>query len=88
MFVNLSEQTMTLAMLHGDLSPWLKKLEVVHSVYVRGVREADWLVNNCQRASHLLSVLFETVVEYDTLGENASDTVSKILSTDVIIRFT
>ncbi|XP_055996966.1 gamma-tubulin complex component 5-like isoform X2 [Ostrea edulis] len=73
------EQTMTLAMLHGDLSPWLKKTEVVHSVYIRGVREAGWLVNNCQRASHLLSVLFETVVEYDTLGQNASDIVELLI---------
>lgn len=69
---------MTLAMLHGDLSLWLKKIEVLHSVYIRGVREADWLVNNCQRASYLLSVLFDTVVEYDTLGQNASDIVRLI----------
>ena len=71
---------MTLAMLHGDLALWLKEIEVIHSVYVRGIREADWLVNNCQRASHLLSVLYETVVEYDTLGQNASDIVIDISS--------
>lgn len=76
--VLFSEQTMTLAMLQGDLSLWLKKIEVLHSVYIRGVREADWLVNNCQRASYLLSVLFDTVVEYDTLGQNASDIVRLI----------
>ncbi|XP_061182795.1 gamma-tubulin complex component 5-like [Saccostrea echinata] len=73
------EQTMTLAMLHGDLSPWLKKIELIHSLYVRGIQEADWMVNNCQRASHLLSGLFEAVVEYDTLGQNASDVVELLI---------
>lgn len=84
--VLFSEQTMTLAMLHGDLSLWLKKIEVLHSVYIRGVREADWLVNNCQRASYLLSVLFDTVVEYDTLGQNASDIV-RLISVLLLLQF-
>lgn len=76
---------MTLAMLHGDLSLWLKKIEVLHSVYIQGVREANWLVNNCQRASYLLSVLFDTVVEYDTLGQNASDIV-RLISVLLLLR--
>ncbi|KAK3087994.1 hypothetical protein FSP39_013230 [Pinctada imbricata] len=77
--IKKQKEIKTLALLKAELSPWLHKIEAVHSVYVEGIEEADWLQNNCHRASHLLSVLYKAVLEYDTLGHYANEMLELML---------
>ncbi|KAJ8299061.1 hypothetical protein KUTeg_023121 [Tegillarca granosa] len=64
------EETVTLMSTHSSLQDWLKKIEVVYSLYNKGIIEAEVLQTNCQKASHLLNVLYNTVIEYDDSGQS------------------
>ncbi len=78
MYFVFVEETITLSTLHATLKPWLHKLEILYSVYVKGVKEAEWLPSNYQKSSHLISVLYEAITEFDALGEFSKDIVSVI----------
>ncbi|XP_060067402.1 gamma-tubulin complex component 5-like [Ylistrum balloti] len=73
------EETFTLAMLHTNLKPWLPKVKVIHSVYEKGVKEAEWMPGNYQKASHLLSILYDTVLEHDAMGNFTSEMMNMLL---------
>ncbi|XP_021343427.1 gamma-tubulin complex component 5-like isoform X1 [Mizuhopecten yessoensis] len=73
------EETFTLAMLHTRLKPWLPKVKVIHSIYERGVKEAEWLPGNYQKASQLLSVLYDAVLEHDAMGTLTSEMMNMLL---------
>lgn len=70
------EETVTLMSVHMSLQDWLKKIEVVYSLYNKGIMEAEVLHTNCQKASHLLNVLYNTVIEYDDSGQSGTQIVS------------
>lgn len=69
-----AEETMTLSRLCAELTTWLPRIKLVHSIYKCGVDQS--LDTNSQRASQLLSVLFQSVLEYDTIGSDAADMVN------------
>ncbi|XP_076082498.1 gamma-tubulin complex component 5-like [Mytilus galloprovincialis] len=73
------EETITLSSLHATLKPWLHKLDILYSVYVKGIKEAEWLPSNYQKSSHLISVLYEAITEFDALGEFSKDVVDLLL---------
>ncbi|XP_033727239.1 gamma-tubulin complex component 5-like isoform X2 [Pecten maximus] len=73
------EETFTLAMLYNKLKPWLPKVKVIHSIYERGVKEAEWLPGNYQKASQLLSVLYDTVMEHDAMSSYSSEMMNLLL---------
>ncbi|CAC5390042.1 TUBGCP5 [Mytilus coruscus] len=73
------EETITLSSLHATLKPWLHKLDILYSVYVKGIKEAEWLPSNYQKSSHLISVIYEAITEFDALGEFSKDVVDLLL---------
>ncbi|KAL5014094.1 hypothetical protein ScPMuIL_008364 [Solemya velum] len=72
------EETMTLFRLCAELTTWLPRIKLVHSIYKCGVDQS--LDTNSQRASQLLSVLFQSVLEYDTIGSDAADMIDVLLT--------
>jgi len=69
LIIIFAEEIVTLETIHSKLKHWLQKVKVIHTVYIDGVKAAEVLPSNCQKASHLLSVLFDAVMEYDDMGQ-------------------
>ncbi|XP_041361102.1 gamma-tubulin complex component 5-like [Gigantopelta aegis] len=73
------EELMTVTLLSSDLEPWMTKVNLVYSVYINGLAAGASLPTNSLKASHLLSVLYNTVVDFDTLHESVSDLMTLLL---------
>ncbi|XP_067665574.1 gamma-tubulin complex component 5-like isoform X2 [Haliotis asinina] len=74
-----NEEVMTLSMMSVELQTWSQKISLVYSLYINGVAAAASLPTNSLKASHLLSVLYNTVLEYDSLGEFTPDMIMLLL---------
>lgn len=66
------EQTHTIMQLKAQLQPWFQKLILVHSVYRNGVYKFPSLKSNNEKAALLLSCLFDTVMELDSIARKES----------------
>ncbi|KAL3889915.1 hypothetical protein ACJMK2_002233 [Sinanodonta woodiana] len=73
------EETITMSLLYGELKPWLRKVIALHEVYVKGIKRGYGFPSNSQRASKLLSAIYEIVMEYDTMGQYAGELLGLLL---------
>ena len=73
------EELMTVTLLHSDLEPWMSKVSLVYSTYINGLAAGASLPTNSLKASHLLSVLFDSVLDLDTLQTPASTSMTLLL---------
>ena len=62
----VSEDSISFGNLFEMLKPWLLKIGLVHSVYERGVKAVEWSPSRSQKASCLLNVLYDAVLECDS----------------------
>ncbi|KAK3589216.1 hypothetical protein CHS0354_020077 [Potamilus streckersoni] len=73
------EETITMSLLYDELKPWLRKVVTLHEVYVKGIKRGYGFPSNSQRASKLLSAIYEKVMEYDTMGQYAGELLGLLL---------
>ncbi|XP_067889349.1 gamma-tubulin complex component 5 isoform X1 [Heterodontus francisci] len=74
------DETVTLAAVLDKLAPRLSQLKILHRVFSTGIAEVPPDTPNVIRASHLLNTLYKAIIEYDTVGEAAEQTVSLLFS--------
>ncbi|XP_067841872.1 gamma-tubulin complex component 5 isoform X2 [Heptranchias perlo] len=74
------DETVTLAAVLEKLAPRLSQLKMLHRVFSTGVAEVPPDTPNVIRASHLLNTLYKAIIEYDSVGEAAEQTVSLLFS--------
>ncbi len=72
------DEMMTLSVLSSELHAWMLKISLVYSLYISGVAAAASLPTNSLKSSHLLSVLYNSVLEHDALGQFTPDMVGRI----------
>ncbi len=71
----LSEETVTLTSLGQELQPHLKQLEVLDRVFAEGVTSCQNSESCSQRAAHLLSVLYDSLLLFDAACSPSDDVV-------------
>ncbi|XP_041055513.1 gamma-tubulin complex component 5 isoform X2 [Carcharodon carcharias] len=74
------DETVTLAAVLEKLAPRLSQLKILHKVFSTGIAEVPPDTPNVIRASHLLNTLYKAIIEYDSVGEAAEQTVSLLFS--------
>ncbi|XP_078078549.1 gamma-tubulin complex component 5 isoform X1 [Mustelus asterias] len=74
------DETVTLAAVLEKLAPRLSQLKMLHKVFSTGIAEVPHDTPNVIRASHLLNTLYKAIIEYDSVGEAAEQTVSLLFS--------
>ena len=71
----MSDVTVTLSSLVKDLQPRLNQLEVVDQVFADGIKTCTACDTASQRAAHLLSTLYDSLLLCDSMGQPDNDTV-------------
>ena len=71
----MSDVTVTLSSLVKDLQPRFNQLEVVDQVFADGVKTCTACDSSSQRAAHLLSTLYDSLLLYDSMGQPDNDMV-------------
>ncbi|XP_050418545.1 gamma-tubulin complex component 5 [Patella vulgata] len=77
--VRNQETPITMSILYNQLEPWFQKIELVYSIYISGIAAAAELDSSILKASHLLNVMFKTLIDCDTLRDPDKDKMSLLL---------
>ena len=67
----ISEEIISLMSLLSELKPCLNKVMIIYSIYMRGVQQGEIYDLHSQRATLLLTTLYNTMMSCDTLFETS-----------------
>ena len=65
----ISEEIVSLMSLLSELKPHLNKVMILYSIYMRGIQQGELYELHSQKATLLLTTLYNTMMSCDTLFE-------------------